>query len=168
MDLLSARIAAFIKIRDIPYHVSVQGEPDFCCSSKATLLQSELAVLGIESRPVIVRFSWRSLSLPASVLQYEHQELETHQYLEVRIPESGQWVEVDPTWDAGLAPLFSISSWDGLHDTRLAVESLGRLSAEEAAAVICEEANPAAAAEYMRKYGAFLTALNQYIRESRK
>lgn len=120
-NTLTSRITAFDEIRDLPYYIATNGEQDCCCSTKAVRLGERLRGLGMEVRQRLCWFRWEELGLPREVLEIEHEEMPSHQFLEVLIPETGKWVMVDPTWDSKLGKILPINNWDGLSDTPCAV-----------------------------------------------
>lgn len=116
-----AMVAEFERIRDLPYHISTRGEQDFSCVTKSQLLHEALGQLGVKSRFVTCSFKWEELHLPGEFASFNGVEHDYHQFLEVQIPGTNNWVDVDPTWDRGLAGILPVAEWDGRSSTTIAV-----------------------------------------------
>lgn len=116
------RIKIFEIVRDIPYHIGLDGEQDYCCATKTPLLM--LALSPLKTRYKVCDFRWDDLPLPKKILKLHHEPIDTHAYLEVYVPERGVWVALDPTLDSGLGKHLKIAKWDGLSSTSLAVNAL--------------------------------------------
>jgi hypothetical protein len=87
--------------RDIPFRTPLNTEEQgYACVAKPEILDRMLQTIGLESRHIIAKFLWEDVNLPEKVLKYNHEDPETHEYLEVKIPETDEWVVVDPTWDS--------------------------------------------------------------------
>ena len=158
------RINLFNKIRDIPYSISVGGEENVDCSAKVEMLKKEL---DLKSRSIICEFRWEDLKLPKEILQAYHEDPEYHELLEVYIPERQKFVIVDPTWDSGLKPIFSINEWDGLNDTKIAVPEKKVYSPEESKKIIEKVNNPEEIKKYLDRNGDFFVRLNNYFKKIR-
>jgi hypothetical protein len=168
MKTVEERIKLFKFVRDVPYYIAVDLEQDYCCTTKSVMLQKLLASEDIESRLIRCTFSWEESNLPKEILDLFKDKEEAHQYLEVKIPESGQWVKVDPTWDIKLSNLFEISEWDGLHDTLLAVQSTKTFSPEESLKLALEEdIGDTEVQEYLKRNKDFYIAVNKWLEENR-
>jgi hypothetical protein len=165
--VVAQRIAAFREVRDMPYYIATRGENDCCCSSKAYLLEKKLRALGLQCRHVLCWFTWESLRLPASVLAIAHEKIPSHQFLEVQIPETKDWVVVDPTWDSGLSRIFQVNDWDGMTATACAVPIYRLCTAEESAKIFKECEDSGAMSAYFEDQGPFLRAVNVYLQEAR-
>jgi len=114
-------VEKFHEIRDIPYHISLNGEEAFCCEGKARLLAKELEPLGYNTFLRAGLFRWSSLNLPESVDSTQHEDVCTHWFLEVENLD-GDSIFVDLTWNPELKTAgFLISEWDGVGSTSLAV-----------------------------------------------
>ena len=157
------RKRVFEAVRDIEYHIAVDGEADWSCASKSFLLQRRLASLGLGSTFAYGTYSWRQLHLPQTLLALLPSDEAWHQWLRVFIPETQLWVDVDASWDSGLEKLFSIAHWDGLHSTSIAVPLVRRCSEEENTAITGNGYQPELVATYMQAYRPFLSALNEYL-----
>ncbi len=166
---LAERIEAFEFIKNIPYRVGLHAnEPTYTCETKSRMLERILAGLGLKSRQMLCNFSWQETSLPPEVLSCPHQDICLHQYMQVLIPESGAWVNVDPTWDYGLAALgLPIATWDGLHETALAVQPHKIFSEEEAQKLFASFADLEQADAYMKKHEVFFHAMNECFEQAR-
>lgn len=165
---VTRRIQVFNEVRDIPYHVATNGEPDWCCATKCAVLQRRLASLGLGSRFVFGEYKWSSLGLPAAVMRLLPEDRGYHQLLSVRVPESGAWVELDPSWDSALRKRFPIAEWDGVASTATAVALARRCDAAETDAMLRSGYDPDGVAHYMAAHRPFLEAFNQYLWEVRR
>ena len=164
----AALISAFKSVRDIPYYIAVANEPDFCCCTKADMLLQRFKELGVKARPVLTRFRWEDLGLPAEILRLPHVELEHHRHVEVYIPAVRRFVQVDPTWDAPLKHVLPVAEWDGRSDTRIAVPVISRYPVEEGEAeykrIFAEEELRL----YLEQMRDFLTAFNNFLAAARR
>lgn len=167
-DSLKDRIAAFNEVRDMPYFIATRGEQDCCCSTKAYFLEKKLRILGLECRHALCWFKWEKLGLSAAVLSISHEALPCHQFLEVLIPESNEWVIVDPTWDKELKGALPINNWDGLTGTDCAVPIERLCTQDETARIFKECEDPRLVSEYFESQGPFLRAVNEYLVNVRK
>lgn len=122
----SCRIKLFIAIRDIPYRLS-DGRHNCSCSAKTKILGEIFMRLGLNCRVAKCKFKWEKLRMPKSLLNLRRklgeEMISEHTFLRVFIPESKQWITVDPTWDKELSSVFPVADWDGLTDTILAVKT---------------------------------------------
>ncbi|HEY1096696.1 MAG TPA: hypothetical protein VGF14_05600 [Alphaproteobacteria bacterium] len=167
---LAQRIAFFEFVRDIPYRIGL-GEDDtnYNCVTKSDMLAKMLEGLGIKSRPIICTFDWMEGVFPASVLALPRDPGETHQYLEIYIPETKKWIKCDPTWDKRLADAgFTIPQWNGKSDTALAVKPHKIYSAEESLQIIADENDPKEYTRHMRKHRRFYKAINRWLESQRR
>jgi hypothetical protein len=64
--------------------------------------------------------------MPESLKQIPHKDV-THVYLEVYNKEQTRWMNVDVTWDKGLASKLPVSEWDERSGTIVAVKSIESL-----------------------------------------
>ena len=81
---IEERKSAFYFIRDIPYKIGLTlEEQDYCCSSKAVMLEKLLNALGLKTRNLICKFDWTQTPLPNAILSLPRDSGETHQFLEV-------------------------------------------------------------------------------------
>lgn len=163
MDDIYKRVEAFNQIRDLPYFIATRGEQDCCCSTKALLLEEKLKALNLQCRHTLCWFKWESLNLPASVLAIQHEELPSHQFLEVLIPEKGRWAVVDPTWDSALGPSFRINEWNGVTATECAVPIERLCTPEETRSIFAACEDPKAVRDYFESQGPFLRAVNEHL-----
>ena len=160
----------FRMVRDIPYYIAVGDEQDYCCATKPLMLDKLLSTLGLKSRHILCTFRWSKLGLPPEVLAIPHDDEDTHEFLEVQIPETGAWVRVDPNWDSRIRNLnLPISEWDGIHDTPVAVPAEKIYTAEESEKLIAEEeaADAAVRKEYLERNKDFFIAINKWIDSQR-
>jgi hypothetical protein len=165
--VMTERVRFFLIAREIPYYIGLKDdEQDYSCVTKPLVLDKMLATLGVESRHIICTFRWSDLSIPEQILAIPHDDEDTHEYLEVRIPETGQWVRVDPNWDSRLRDTgLPVADWDGMHDTVLAVKPLKTYPPEESARIIAkeDELDPEIRQEYLDKNREFFAAINRWL-----
>jgi hypothetical protein len=155
-------------VRDIPYYIAVSDkEQGYECVTKPEILDRLLQTIELKSRHIICEFRWEDLRLPKEILKLPHEDPETHEYLEVWIPERKKWVKVDPTWDSRLRPKLPIAEWDGLSNTKLAVIPIKILSPEESAAFIAQDIGEERE-KYMERNRKFFIALNRWLESIRK
>ncbi len=163
MNSLNERIREFNAVRDIPYGIALKDEQDYTCLTKCRLLKLVLKGLSIKSRPIICEFSWQDLGVPPSILKHEHPEPSTHVYLEVQIPESGDWVVLDPTWDSRLKhKKIAIAHWNGKSATEIAVKPTLVYSPKKSLDYLlaCEKIDAKA---YKARFGRFYRELNRWL-----
>lgn len=159
---IAARIQTFNAVRDLPYYIATHGEDDCCCSTKSFILQRRLASLGIGSVMAFGTFLWSSI-LPDSVRAALPSDEAWHQWLRVFVPETNEWIDLDPSWDIQLAKHFPIAEWDGRSSTRLGVPLTKRCSDEENKDILAAGYQPTAVASYMNEHREFLKTLNEYL-----
>ena len=89
------------------------------CTGKHLVLQACLDALGVEWKPVVCTFRWseQGIALPddcRAILadgEWDH----GHNFVQIKWV-SGQWIDLDITWDRPLAPLGFLclpAQWDG-------------------------------------------------------
>ncbi len=167
------RISAFNFVRDIPYEINLLDRAkDASCVSKAKRLQEKLKELGIESRRICCRFAWKETPVPAELYNLAGGPESGHEYLEVLIPETREWVPVDPTWDtSGLAAVgFPIAQWDGLHATILAVKPT-KIDSPEDSAIITQTNDAASPNQWVSIHeaiGPFVDGFNNFLKSRRR
>jgi hypothetical protein len=159
---IKERIDFFNFIKNIPYQIGLtRSEPMYTCATKASMLEKLLNNLNIQCRQMLCSFDWNETPLPADILALLNNGNAIHQYLQVLIPESGAWVNIDPTWDDGLAELgFPIANWDGLHNTQLAVKPHEIFSSEKAQALFSSFTDANRVDQHFEKYKKFYNAIN--------
>lgn len=170
MNAIQARKDMFRFVRDIPYYISLDEKQDYCCGTKAFMLERLLRDLGLKTRQVICKFNWEELPIKNEILKLPHDKPEFHQYLEVWIPETKQWVAVDSTWDAGLKNTgFPVAEWDGLHHTTIAAPLVEVFSPEESKRLIKEDdwPNGPVTKQWQQRNKQFITTLNKWLAEVR-
>jgi hypothetical protein len=102
------------------------------------------------------------------ILALPKNSIAIHQYLQVLIPETDAWVNVDPTWDDALADLgFPIANWDGLHNTQLAVKPHEVFSSEKTQDLFASFADTVRVDRYFEKHKTFHIALNTWLAKAR-
>lgn len=155
----------FQSIRDLPYHIPLSpDEPDYCCNGKVRMLKQALDAAGYTTRYRVCDFVWSDLPLDPEVLAIPHDNQSTHVYLEVR--HGKDWLNVDPTWDAGLHMIFPTTVWDGTTSTSIAVTPLHLYSDTESLQIM-EHEDDGAAANDIRNNRAFYAALNAWLQTVR-
>ena len=180
-----ARISIFSQIRDIPYAVvpeinnPTEGPEGLLtrmkgsCLPKHFLLGRMFEMLRIPTQFLTYPFSWnvKSVAYPPELRKLaEAVPIRYHLTCKARIQE--QWVVVDATWDLPLARVgFPVNdSWDGVGDTRLAVEPLGRLVHENAEdrVSVTQTYKSSWSADDNARTERFTSALNNWLEEIRK
>lgn len=159
-------IEIFRKVRDIPYRIPLsldetEGEYGGSCLYKVELLKKLLEAEGLECRYRIGIFLWSQLNLPDEVIKAEHNDRGEHVWLEVLI--NNKWIILDPSWDIGLAGIFSINSWDGISDTKLAVNPIEILDVITSADIMDFDNYEEAFLADLEINGEFYKALNNYF-----
>lgn len=155
----------FKNIRDIPYSIPLNtNEEDNCCSGKMLQLKKFLDSHDYISRYRICRFRWSDMSLPERVLRVPHEDNSTHVYLEVFL--NGHWINIDPTWDIWLNKIFTISNWDWVNSTEIAVKSLELLDDIESQAVM-ENLSIEETIKDLSINWEFYSVFNDYLKEIR-
>lgn len=163
-------IEIFNQVRDISYRIPLaldetEGKYGGSCLYKVELLKKLLETEGLECRYRIGTFLWSQLNLPEEVMQAEHNDNAEHVWLEVCI--NNKWIILDPTWDIGLAKIFSINSWDGISDTKPAVKSIEILDVSTSADIMDFDNYEEAFLEDLSINGEFYKALNTYLDQIR-
>lgn len=170
MSDLEERTRLFRVARDIPFRTPLSAdELGYACVAKPEILDRMLRTIGLDSRHIIAKFRWEDLGLPERVLQHTHEDPETHEYLEVEIPETGDWVVVDPTWDSrinhdGIPTL----EWDGKTGTGVSVETVETLSPRESREFIREDSQEEVRDNYFKRNREFFRAMNMYLQSTRE
>jgi hypothetical protein len=163
------RIIIFNKIRDLPYKISICPF-DTSCSTKTRLLGEILFKYGLECRVGVCIFQWKDLKLPSRILNQLNFSVIPHRinhtFLRVKIPETNNWITVDPTWDKKLINTFDISEWDGLNDTKLAVPTKRLTEKRNALGNFLSPAN--IKCPKMIKNDKFIIAFNGWLEEVRR
>ncbi len=166
---IAERISAFKFIRDIPYKIGLSlNEQDYCCSTKAVMLEKLLRGLGLKTRHIICRFDWTETPIPKNILILPRECGETHQFLQVYTPESNSWVNCDPTWDVYLAKAgFQIEDWNGINATGIAVNSLQTYSPDESAELIKGYQDIDLIKKHLESHQEFYKAINCWLGSKR-
>jgi hypothetical protein len=166
---IQERKRLFRMARDIPFRTPLSPEEQgYACVAKPEILDRMLQTLGLETRHRITKFRWEDHDIPEKILKHTHEDPETHEFLEVKIPETGEWVEVDPTWDSRIQnENFPKLEWDGKTGTGLAVEPIEKLSVKESREFIQQDSTEEARQEYFEKNREFFRAMNQWLEEQR-
>jgi hypothetical protein len=133
-DPVSARIALFERVRDLPFRYpssrdarEVLQQGGGSCSGKHRLLAELFRLAGLPVRHMLCihRFNDSSMGFPEhmhGVLQ-KNEIVDAHDYLQISI--DGEWVDVDATWPLALRDfgLPAIEEWDGKSSMMLSVVS---------------------------------------------
>ncbi len=166
---IEERVRFFEFVKNIPYKIGLYpDDPDYCCSSKAAILEKLLQGVGLQTRQIICTFDWDETTIPANILSLPRDEGETHLYLQVLIPETGKWVNCDPTWDRDLVRGgFSIAAWDGLTDTICAVKQHHIYTAEETQDLMKEYSDPGFIRAHLDHHRGFYGAINRWMHSLR-
>jgi hypothetical protein len=159
-------IEIFHQVRDIPYRIPLsldetEGEYGGSCLYKVELLKKLLESEGLECRYRICTFLWSQLNLPEEIMKTEHNDRGEHVWLEVWI--NNKWIILDPSWDIGLAKIFSINSWDGISDTNLAVKLIEILDVSTSADIMDFDNYEEAFLADLEINGEFYKSLNNYF-----
>lgn len=163
-------IEIFNQVRDIPYRIPLsldetEGEYGGSCLYKVELLKKLLETEGLECRYRIGIFLWSQLNLPEEIMKAEHNDRGEHVWLEVCI--NNQWIILDPSWDIGLVKIFSINSWDGISDTKLAVNPIEILDVSASEDIMNFDNYEEAFLEDLVINGEFYKTLNIYFDQIR-
>jgi len=159
-------IEIFHQVRNIPYRIPLsldetEGEYGGSCLYKVELLKKLLEAEGLECRYRIGIFLWSQLNLPEKIMKAKHNDRGEHVWLEVCI--NNKWIILDPSWDIGLAGIFSINSWDGISDTKPAVKPIEILDVSASADIMNFDNYEEAFLEDLAINGEFYKALNKYF-----
>lgn len=133
-DPVSARIALFERVRDLPFRYPSSRDPREVlsqgagsCSGKHNLLAELFRLAGLPVRRMICthRFNDSPMAFPErmnAVLQ-KNEVVDVHDYLQVCV--DGEWVDVDATWPLPLRDfgLPAVEEWDGRSSMMLSVVS---------------------------------------------
>lgn len=150
-------VEIFNEIRNLPYHISINGELGADCENKANMLVAEFKKLNIPARLRIGFFKWANIGLPKHILEIPHDNNCSHTFVEVKI--SDEWVKIDPTWNPELAQAgFRVASWDGENNTSLAFDCDDFLPVEKTDDYIKNIDRE----KDMRENGNFYEAINKY------
>lgn len=163
-------IEIFHQVRDIPYRIPLsldetEGEYGGSCLYKFELLKSLLEAEGLECRYRIGIFLWSQLNLPEKIMKAKHNDRGEHVWLEVCI--NNKWIILDPSQDIGLAGIFSINYWDGISDTKLAVNPIEILDVITSADIMDFDNYEEAFLADLEINGEFYKALNIYFDQIR-
>lgn len=166
---IEMRKAYFRFVRDIPYYIAVGNEQDYSCATKPIMLERLLTLLGLRCQRILCKFAWGSLELPRRILSIPHDEMDTHEFLRVLVPETKKWVNVDPNWDSGIRnPNLPIAEWDGIHSTKIAVPATYTFSKKESDRINAEEDPPKARRAYLKRNRKFFRAVNKWVETQRR
>jgi hypothetical protein len=114
-------IKKFYEIRNIPFHISIDGEPGFDCEDKAKMFIETATTLGFEARMRVGLFDWKNIALPSEIATIPHDKSCSHMFAEIK-NRNKVWVFVDLTWNPELFRAgFAITEWDGINSTEFAM-----------------------------------------------
>jgi hypothetical protein len=151
-------VKRFNEIRDIPYHISVEGEKGSDCLDKATMLVPKLRELGYQADSAIGLFRWSSLNLTLDLTEVDHDDFCSHMFVQI-LNDKGEICFIDPTWNPELGKAgFDITEWDGSSSTNLAVPCYRILSLGESEEYLAKLDNN----DDMAKSKNFYKAFNEY------
>lgn len=161
------RIKAFEDVQAIPYRFDfINRHLDASCFSKAQKLVHVLTGFGLAARPICCRCRWDENGLPPHLLRAALSEETQHFFVQVHIPETGRWANVDPTFERGLrAAGFVAPDWDGLSSTPLAMTPFAFFDAEQSRAISemkCR-VDPEDLQGFIEIFGDFYAGLNGWI-----
>jgi hypothetical protein len=185
LEPLDARISVFEHIRDIPYKVipelrSRDTGPRkilelMCgsCTPKHFLLGAMFEMMDVPIKYVSFPYSWdqKHVDYPDELREWARLiPTEYHLACSVRIGE--EWVLVDATWDPPLAKAgFPVNeSWDGISDTKVAVDYLDMIVHEKAAErdeYVTRQKSSWTEGDYALT-SRFIDGLNTWLQEIRK
>ena len=181
---IDKRIAIFNRVRDIPYAVIPELRNPYTgplkilkmnkgsCSPKHFLLGELYENMGIRTRYFSYPIYWKDLidmgiELPSELLTIarNHRILDYHLCLKIQIDR--KWILVDATWDPPLKKVgFPVNeNWDGLSDTKLAVNSIQETMHEDAEGRYryVQNKEKEYTNEYTEKRDEFYRALNNWM-----
>lgn len=167
---IEKRIRYFEFIKNIPYKIGLYSDSaDYCCASKSVILSKLLEGMGLQTRQIICTFDWMETPLPASILSLPHDKSDvTHQFMQVFIPETQQWVDCDCTWDDDLSKGgFDIAQWDGVNSTVLAVKPHEIFSPQKTLQYKKKWENPNAIEKHLEYCRDFYGAINHWLQTFR-
>lgn len=157
-------IDIFTSVRDIPYAIPLSlGEKNTSCSGKHTILKNIFVEQGLEVRYRVCSFLWSSIDLPIEVSKIPHDDLSSHVWLEVLI--NNTWVIVDATWDIGIQHILHVNKWDGISNTKIAVQPLNIFTVQKSADIMNMEHDDILTDLHIN--GAFYRAFNHWLAEHR-
>lgn len=152
---------AFNHERDIPYCIALHpGESNNSCAGKNLRLLALLREKGMEARQRICWFHWSDLPLPKEVLDLPHDDEATHLYLEMKYGDS--WMAIDASWDAGIASVLPVNTWEEGRSMTIAVPASRTLSPEESDAYM-QSLNGQDAEDDLKKNSSFYLAINRWL-----
>ena len=161
------RVRLFRIVRDIPYYIGIDNEQDYSCATNPAILEALFKSIGLKVQRVLCSFKWENLNLPKNLIEIPHNSIETHEYLQVFVPETKKWAKIDPTWDSKIInPTFPIAEWDGLNDTLIAVPTEQIWSVKESKKLSAQEDENKD--EYLNKNKNFFIAFNKWLESQRK
>lgn len=120
----------FIKVRDIPYILGVEGKPETLlkdnfggCTRKHLFLAPRLKQMGYEVEIGIAQFNWRELPIPIGILNLLKQPIQYHMFLFLN--RGAKNFVVDATWDKDMYKLgFPLIEWDESNQSNLGVKAI--------------------------------------------
>jgi hypothetical protein len=156
---MDKEVQLFNKIREIPYHISINGESGSDCEDKAKMLKHELERLGHKTRIRVSLFRWSEQSwLSKDVAQIKHDDECSHMFIDL-LNKNGTWIHLDPTWNSALAAAgMEISEWDGENETILGLNCYKILNPKDSLSYI-------GGIDYegdIKRNGDFYRAFNKY------
>ena len=167
MSDVKDRISAFKEVQASKYQLTRNGINDCNCVTKSKQFGQSLGDLGIKWCYGLVEFYWADLAIPTEIISIPHDEPAVHKHVEILIPESNDWVIVDPTWDPGLGRILPIPEWDGLTATGSAVPVKRTLSETESNELYSRVKSEDFRKGWFERNNDFVVALNEWLESSR-
>ncbi|MFH1971032.1 MAG: hypothetical protein ABIJ05_01460 [Patescibacteria group bacterium] len=117
-EILCEAKTLFTKVRDIPYVLGLDGNPNKLlseykgnCTRKHLYLATKLIPLGYKISLGIATFDWKELPIPANITSLLKDPTDTHLFLYASL--NGKESIVDATWDLQMPEGFIKDNWDG-------------------------------------------------------
>lgn len=119
----------FEKVRDIPYTLGLDGDPNKLfvenvgnCTRKHLYLVPRLQSLGYRITLGIAEFDWRELPIPSEITRLLKDPIDSHLFLYTTF--DGNETVVDATWDSGMPQGFAVNTWSGHENTQIGVPTI--------------------------------------------
>ena len=118
--------ALFTKVRDIPYVLGLDGNPNKLlseykgnCTRKHLYLANKLIPLGYKVSLGVATFDWKELPIPNRITNLLKDSIDTHLFLYVAL--NGLENVVDATWDSQMPEGFIKNNWNGENSVPICV-----------------------------------------------
>ncbi len=123
-DLIQEAIELFTRVRNVPYRLGLDGNPNKLfsegaghCTRKHLYLLPRLKQLSYKVEIGIALFDWRQLKIPNAIISLLKNPIQKHMFLFANNQ------VVDATWHPGI-PGFTSNEWDGVNATPLGVPAI--------------------------------------------